>query len=127
MAKKKQSVTQPDPPMSMDANVGIRLKAQRLRLLQLKEQEMASATVPMAFHLECIETIAEALMQDFEDLPSLVASEIVGLTPAEAEKLLQDRIDGIRKRLASGVAFQRERTAGRPQKRRVGRPIKDDQ
>ncbi len=107
--------------------IDMHIRAERLRQLKLKTQELEHATVSRGFHEQCLEEVADVLIKAFEELPSAVATQIVGCTPAEAEDLLRDRIDDIRRQAANEAASQKARTNGEAKKRRVGRPLKDDQ
>ncbi|MBU0719443.1 MAG: hypothetical protein KJ749_14440 [Planctomycetes bacterium] len=114
-------------PQDVSQTIDLHIRAEKLRQLKLKTQELENATVPREFHEQCLEEVADVLIKAFEELPAAVAPLLAGCTPAEIEAILTERINEIRRRAAGEAASQQARTSGPVRKRRVGRPLKDDQ
>ncbi len=107
--------------------IDMHIRMEKLRQLKLKTQALEQATVSREFHEQCLEEVADVLIKAFEELPASVAPVLSGCTPAEIEAILTERINEIRRRAAGEAASQEARTNGPVKKRRVGRPLKDDQ
>lgn len=107
--------------------IGQHIQMEKLRHLKIKTQQLEGATVSRDFHEECLHQVADILIRAFEELPAALAPVLAGCTPGEIEAILTDRINEIRRRAAGEAASQKVRTNGHAKKRRVGRPLKDDQ
>ena len=61
----------PDPgdaPQDVAKTIEMHIRAEKLRQLKLKTQELENATVPREFHEECLEEVADVLLNSMRHI-----------------------------------------------------------